>query len=76
MAGELSPGLSEPGNKESTGMSQQYILLSYALPNAYPVSDRKDHLSVILLEGGLSESLNVIPDAVMLGTGISLEMTS
>jgi hypothetical protein len=55
VAGGLTPGLSEPGNKESTGnltvlwkrLPQQCILLSYALRNAYPVPDRKDCVSLI-----------------------------
>ena len=55
VAGGLTPGLSEPGNKESTGnllvqrkrLPQRYLLLSYALRNAYPVSDRKDRVSLI-----------------------------
>jgi hypothetical protein len=75
--------LSEPGNKESTGnltvywerLPQQCILLSYALRNAYPVPDRKDCVSLIYLEGGLRERSSAIPDTVMLGTDISLEMT-
>jgi hypothetical protein len=55
-AGGLTPGLSEPGNKESTGnrtmywkrLPQQCILLSYALRNAYPVPDRKDCVSYLV----------------------------
>jgi hypothetical protein len=55
VAGGLTPGLSEPGNKESTGnlivqrkrLPQQCILLSYSLRNAYPVPDRKDCVSLI-----------------------------
>jgi hypothetical protein len=70
VAGGLNPGSSEPGNYESTGslsvrrkrLPQRYLLLFYALPNTYPVPDRKD----FALEGALRERRNVIPGTVIL----------
>jgi hypothetical protein len=40
----------------------------------YPVPDRTSHVSH--LDGGLGDRRNTIPDTVMLGIGISFEMTS
>jgi hypothetical protein len=57
-------------------LPRRYIPLSYALPSAYPVSDRKDRVSLVLLEGWLRERRTVSPDTVMVGIGNYLEMTS
>jgi hypothetical protein len=43
------------------------VTASYALTIAYPVPERKDHVR---------ERRNAMPDTVMLGTGISLEISS
>jgi hypothetical protein len=51
-------------------------VLCITSPTAYPVLDRKNRISHILLERGLRERRNVFPDPAMLGAGISLEMTS
>jgi hypothetical protein len=71
-------------NSESAGdlskqwkrLPQRKLPMSYASPDAYPVPDRKDRVSFIQLEGGLREKRTVSPDTVMVGIGISLEMTA
>jgi hypothetical protein len=73
-------GLSEPGNKEYTGnlivqwkrLSPRHSLQSYALCNAYPVPEG---LGVSHFVGRNGRERSAIPRTVMMGTGISLEMT-
>jgi hypothetical protein len=48
VAGGLNPGLSElRKNPQAIYQRVEEIALSYALPNAYPVPDRKDRVSFI-----------------------------
>jgi hypothetical protein len=55
-------------------LPQWYLLLSYALPNAVP--GQEGSCFSYFVGGRDKGEKNVIPDTVMLGTDVSLEMTS